>query len=169
MDHLPIISTINLSFNPRADSICFNFQTVKWDKFEEKLQEKITAANETFTDPIDNLVKLESATNALFNIIAETTLETIPKIKITLHMKQWWMKELSTLHSSKNRASKQHFKWCGQPTHTSHEAYKMISKKFAKTIEKAKADHWKEWIEHVSSDDLWSIHRYMKTDPTDYG
>lgn len=55
------------------------------------------------------------------------------------------------------------------PDHTSHETFKMINRNFAKAIEKAKADHWKEWMEHISGDDLWNIHRYMKVDPTDYG
>ena len=30
-------------------------------------------------------------------------------------------------------------------------------------------EHWKEWIEHVSGDDIWTVHRYMKDNPTDYG
>ena len=51
----------------------------------------------------------------------------------------------------------------------SHLQHKEISREFAKEIEKAKAEHWKEWINHASGEDIWAIHRYMKANPTDYG
>ena len=37
------------------------------------------------------------------------------------------------------------------------------------TIKNAKASHWKDWIEHASSADIWAIHKYMKANPTDFG
>jgi hypothetical protein len=50
-----------------------------------------------------------------------------------------------------------------------HKAYKIINRNFGNAIEKAKSDHWKEWIEHVDGDNIWTVHEYMKADPTDYG
>lgn len=37
-----------------------------------------------------------------------------------------------------------------------------------KEIEKAEANHWKEWIKHISGSNIWSIHHYMRASPTDY-
>ena len=52
------------------------------------------------------------------------------------------MKELTTLHRNRNKASTDHFKWRGLPDHPSHENYKKLSKEFVKAIAKAKANHW---------------------------
>ena len=47
--------------------------------------------------------------------------------------------------------------------------YQTENRTFAAAIEKAKAKHWKEWINHASGENIWAIHRYMKANPTDYG
>ena len=44
-----------------------------------------------------------------------------------------------------------------------------MNRNFARAIEKAKATHWQEWIDHTGGEDIWAIHRYMKVNPTDYG
>ena len=168
-DHMPIITTIDLTYIPTSSSIRFNYKTINWEEYEERLQERLTEADATLTGPINNKEQLEEATNCLFNIINETTSEIAKTIRITPHTKRWWTNELSNIRRDRNRASSQHYKWRGQPDHPSHLAYKEINKSFARAIEKAKADHWKEWIEHVSGKDLWSVHRYMKSEPTDYG
>lgn len=45
----------------------------------------------------------------------------------------------------------------------------MLNRNFARAIEKAKATHWQEWIDHAGGKGIWAIHRYMKANPTDYG
>lgn len=69
---------------------------------------------------------------------------------------------------SRNRANTEHFRWCSLPDHPIHQLYKDTSKEFARAIKKAKAEHWQDWIDHVSGEDIWAIHRYMKVNPTDY-
>ena len=84
-------------------------------------------------------------------------------------MKCWWTKELTVIQKARNRISALKYKWRGLPEHPSHEEYRSITKKYARAIEKAKADHWSEWIKHIGGDDIWSIHNYMRANPTDYG
>jgi hypothetical protein len=98
-----------------------------------------------------------------------TTKETAPCTKLSPHTKCWWTKELTALCISRNKASTEHFKWCGLPNHPSHSEYKTINKLFARAIKSAKLNHWKEWIEQAKGTDIWTIHRYMKANPTDYG
>ncbi len=112
---------------------------------------------------------IENATDLLFDAINKTTREVVPLIKITPHMKCWWTKELTLLCKSRNKASAEHYRWCRLPKHPCHLNYKKESVIFARAIKKAKADHWQEWINHTTGKDIWTIHRYMQANPTDYG
>src|SRR5258706_2644091 len=147
----------------------FNYKTVDWDTYNTHLEAKIIKMVTALENPIDTIKKLEQVTNQLFKAIDRTTREVAPPIKITPHTKRWWTKELTSLCISRNKPSANHYKWRGLPKHPSHTEYKTLNGNFARAIEQAKTTHWKEWIEHISSMDIWTIHKYMKANPTDYG
>jgi hypothetical protein len=118
---------------------------------------------------INNIPTLEQGTEQLFDAIMMITQEIIPQAKIHPHTKHWWNNELNTLQKAKNHASTAKYRWCGLLTHLSHIEYKLANKTFVKAIEKAKADHWSNWIKHIRGDDIWLIHHYMKATPTNHG
>jgi hypothetical protein len=168
-DHLPIISVIDLSLIPSIRTERFNYKTVDWDTYRTKLEINIEKTVTAPANPIHSPEELEQATNQLFEAIDMTTREVVPLIKLTPHTKRWWTNELSSLRINRNRASAEHYKWRGLPDHPCHAQYKTLNKAFAREIERAKADHWRDWIDHASGEDIWSIHKYMKANPTDYG
>ena len=47
------------------------------------------------------------------------------------------------------------------------EEYRMINRNL-NAIEKGKVSHGKEWTKHASGDSAWTIHEYMKANPSDY-
>ena len=138
----------------------FNYKTVDWDAYNNHLDTEIKGTVAALSNPISTIENLEQATNQLFKAIDRTTREVAALIKITAHMKRWWTKDLSSLCISRNRASAEHYKWRGLPDHPSHIEYRKLNTDFAHAIESAKASHWKDWIEHTSSADVWLIHKY---------
>ena len=168
-DHLPIVSVIDLTYTPCRRPERFNYKTVDWDAYNTRLVTEINETAVALANPIDTIEKLEQATDQLFEAIDRTTREVATPLKITPYTKRWWTKELSSLRTNRNRASAEHYKWRGLPEHPSHAEYRKINADFARAIESTKATHWKEWIEHASGADVWSIHKYMKANPTDYG
>ena len=168
-DHLPIISVIDLTYAQSQQPARFNYKAVDWDAYNNRLDTEIKDSAAALTTPIDSIAKLEQATDQLFEAIDKTTREVASPIKLTPHTKRWWTKDLSTLRISRNRASAEHYKWRGLPDHPSHAEYRKLNADFVRAIEHAKASHWKEWIEHASGEDVWTIHKYMKANPTDYG
>ena len=167
-DHLPIVSVLDLTYIPCKRVERYNYKKVDWKAYREALENNLTELATLLSDPIETTRAIETATDLLFEAIDKTTREVVPLIKITPHTKRWWTKELTLLRKSRNRANTEHFRWRGLPDHPSHTQYKVISREFANAIEKAKADHWQEWINHASGEDIWAIHRYMKANPTDY-
>jgi ribonuclease HI len=168
-DHLPIISVLDLTYTPSQRTERFNYKTVDWNAYNNRLDTEIKQYAGEVANPIETIERLEWATNQLFEAIDRTTREVAPPIKITPYTKRWWTKELTSLRISRNRASAEHFKWRGLPEHPSHAEYRRLDADFARAIENAKTTHWKEWIEHASGADVWTIHKYMKANPTDYG
>src|SRR5258706_2456957 len=168
-DHLPIVSVIDLTYIPSKRVERFNYKNVDWKAYKENLENNLTELTTLLENPVDTAGRIEHATDLLFEAIDRTTREVVPLIKPTPHTKRWWSNELTLLRKDRNKASAEHYKCSGLPDHPSHSNYKTISKEFAKAIETAKADHWQDWINHVGGEDIWAIHKYMKTNPTDYG
>ena len=168
-DHLPIISVIDLTYIPSKRDERFNYKNVDWKSYREALEINLAEVTTLLSNPIETIHTIESATDLLFNAINETTREVVPLIKITPHTKRWWNKELTSLRKTRNKANAEHYKWRGLPEHPSHRAYKIANTTFVIAIEKAKAEHWQDWINHATGEDIWSIHKYMKANPTDYG
>jgi len=168
-DHLPIISVIDLTYLPCKREERFNYKNVDWKTYNESLEHNLTELVTLLANPILSTRTVELATDLLFDAINKTTREVVPKIKITPHTKRWWTHELTTLRKTRNRANTEHYRWRGLPDHPSHQNYRTTSREFARAVEKAKADHWQDWINHASGEDIWAIHRYMKANPTDYG
>ena len=168
-NHLPIISIIDLTYIPSKRAERFNYKNIDWKAYREALEINLTEVTDMLANPIEMTCAIKAATDTLFEAINKTTREVVPMIKIMPHTKRWWTKELTILHKSRNRASTEHFRWQGLPDHPSHLQYRETNRELARAIEKAKAEHWQEWINHASSEDIWAIHRYMKANPTDYG
>ena len=167
-DHLPIITTLDLSYYPTRSSTCFNFKLADWKFFKNSVQEMLNNLPPMNTPEFNSTEDLEEAVNKLFRILQEATAKHIPAAKPQPHLKQWQNKTLLILRRQKNRASTKHFKWHGLQNHPSHDKYQKTQKEFAMAIDKAKANHWKEWIEHISGDNLWKVNKYMSASPTDH-
>jgi hypothetical protein len=167
-DHLPIITTLDLSYYPSKTDTRFNFKMADWDKFKNKVKSDLENSPLLSRPALNTTQELEEAVNKLFRILQDATAESIPKIKTIPHLKWWWNKTLSAVRKRKNKASAKHFKWRGLPEHPSHGEYRTIQREFASAIDQAKADHWKEWIEHIEGHDLWKVNKYMSASPSDY-
>ena len=44
-----------------------------------------------------------------------------------------------------------------------HRASKDTCNKLANEVFKAKKEHWQEWLEEATGDDIWMAHCYIKT------
>ena len=168
-DHLPIITTLDLSYYQPTTTSRFNFRTINWTEFEAALDDRIKGSPILGNLAIQSTDELETAVDELFQTIQDITCERVPVIKPSPHLKRWWTKELTTKRKEKNRAHSEHFKWRGIPSHPAHKEFRQINNSFAKAIEDAKATHWQEWIENISGNDVWKVNKYMNASPTDFG
>ena len=45
----------------------------------------------------------------------------------------------------------------------------MATSKYVEALEKAKKEHWEQWLEEVDLDNIWMAHMYPGSSPTDSG
>jgi hypothetical protein len=163
-DHLPII-TIDLQrtvFTPRR-----NFKGTDWTKFREKLQEKMNR-NPCDTHPL-TATDLDILLNSILDPVSKVIQEIIPMTKPSPHMKRWWSRELTIARKIKNRLSNQSYKWQGLPTHPVHAEHKQASREYAELLSKSQNEGWHQWLNDISTSDLWRASKFVNTPATDGG
>ena len=69
------------------------------------------------------------------------------------------------LKKHSNQLSHLSHKFRALPDHICHRASKDARNKLANEVFKAKKEHWQEWLEEASGDDIWTAHNYIKTSP----
>ena len=159
---LPTVISCNRTLQAFQLPIC------DWEESDENLKSNLEQINKSLANLINTTNMLEQITDDLFEAIDKNKRSSTSR-QNNPYTKRWWNKELTTPRRTRNSASAKHFKWRGLPDYPCHEKYRIINSNIGNAIERAKADHWEEWIEHVNGYSIWSIHKYMKADPTDYG
>jgi hypothetical protein len=66
-----------------------------------------------------------------------------------------------------NKATHTAFKMRALPLHPCHAEFKRIRNHYAEEILKSKKQHWTDWLEEISGNDIWIANKYISSDPTD--
>ena len=77
-----------------------------------------------------------------------------PKTRPHPHQKHQWTKELTILVNKLKKLQKQAYKFHAIPDHPSHTMLAEKVKLVDKTLCATKEEHWKEWLENTSGNDL---------------
>lgn len=68
-----------------------------------------------------------------------------------------------------NEASRLAYQLRGLPNHPCHEELKTIKKDYTERIETTKKQHWTDWLENLEGNDIWTVNRYISSEPKDGG
>ena len=165
-DHFPIVTEVDLEIATVRKAEVRNFRDVSWKEFREKLVEKTSKWG------VPNFIRSQSELNRtcakLTSVIQETIAEVVPLAKIGPHAKRWWSKELTELRQEMMQSRRKASKVRHEPKNPQWELFKEARRKLGSEIEKAKRNHWRDWLEKSSDPDLWTAHRYV-TAPTGDG
>ena len=165
-DHFPIVTELDLELVVARKAEVRNFRDVSWKEFCKKLAEKTSKWG------VPNFIRTQGELNKmcgkLTSAIQETIAEVVPLAKIGLHSKRWWSKELTELRQKMMQSRRKASKLRHDPGNPHWELFKEARRKLGSEIEKAKRNHWRDWLEKSSDPDLWTAHRYV-TAPTGDG
>lgn len=158
-DHVPILCTLELHIPKTLKEPGHDFRNVDWEEFRKELAIRLEAV----PDPkiLTSTEELYYAIEALTAALQETIEEVVPKAKPSPYSKRWWSRELDDLKRKKNSLSDLSYKLRALPDHPIHSEHTMIRNKYGEEIEKAKTQHWTEWLSNATERELWLANRYL--------
>ena len=167
-DHLPIHTWINVELNKRHTTPGCNFRNTDWAKFQQPLTENLTQSGLGNALLPSNPPELDGFVDQLTTAIQIAIKANIPILRPTPYSKPWWNPSLTQLHH--NYACKSRDEFQARFT-ASWEESKCASNHARKTyisvLHKAKAEHWKGWIEEAKEKDVWIAGKYAKNPLSD--
>jgi len=162
-DHIQVLTELNLEVPVAPETNIQNYRAVNWKEFEEHLNKAL--AQLPPPGPLVTEEDFQRTARSIDLALRDTVEEHVPKSKPCPHTRRWWTKELTDLRKRSNQLSRISHKFRALPDHTCHRASKDAHNKLASEIFKAKKDHWKEWLEEATKDDIWTAHRYINSSP----
>ena len=158
-DHVPILTVLDMSTPEAAVNPSWNYRAVDWQKFNVTLNKELKKI-----DPpriLETVEEFQRAARQLDNVLRRTVELAVPKTKPHPHQKRWWTKELTLLTVELKGLRKQAYKFRALPDHPAHASLAEKTKEVDNTIRKTKEEHWKEWLENATSNDLWIANAYV--------
>ena len=138
-DHVPILTTLELSIHWVESASSYNFQAVEWDKFWMELGVRLGALSEPVQ--LHSEGEYELAASGLMQMLQETIQAVVPQSWPSPFSKRWWSKELDVLKKRKNKLSSTSYKYRAMLAHPSHEEHRKIQREYSSAITKAKQEH----------------------------
>ena len=167
MDHLPIVTKLDIALTRTQETTTKNFRNVDWEKFREELQKRMAPFG--LPTRIRDQVSLNRECKRLTLALQETIKETVPATEVCPKSKCWWMKEIKELRKRFRKLRRELCRHMEHPEHTIHLEFKECRKQYEKAIKYSKHHHWRDWLEKASEPDLWTANKYITVPASDGG
>ena len=167
MNHLPIITELDLSLGEIVETASPNFREVDWEEFNKDLEGRLNKLQPA--SKITMQRQLDSSCADLTKAIQESIRVHVLISKILPRSKRWWTKELMQLRKLAGKMGRQAYKLKDSPEHSIHEEHKRIAKKYESMLERTKKQHWRDWLENAEDPDIWVANKIISTPASDRG
>ena len=166
-DHFPIITILELLLPCLVASPQPDFRKTDWTAFSSEL--RIRLADFPPAEPLVNVRDLDAACRNLTEALQDVINTTVPLSRPSPHSKRWWTKELTQLHRTMSHLSHHTHCMTDFPNHHSHIDAKTATAIYGTAMEKARHQHWSDWLEATKEPDIWAANKYLNGTPSDAG
>jgi hypothetical protein len=166
-DHFPITTHILLPQERTDTPPTHNFREADWTKFRQKLKTKLPALQGP--PNIINQEILTTEADQLTQALQEAILEVIPKTKQRPDAKRWWNGDLRMRRKELNRLRADSYRFRAIADHPSHEEHRVKSSAYGDAIIQAKRQHWADYLEDMTSADIWTANKFIREPAGDGG
>jgi len=156
MDHLPILTELNLKADIASEEEIHNFREVDWDKFCKELSTQLDKL--LLPTPIVNQRQLDTACDNLTTAIQRTIIKQVLVLIILPKSKRWWTKELTQLRRLANKLGRQSYNRRQDPRYIIHGKHTVAVKNYCRVLKQTKRQHWWDWLEKAEDPDIWTAH-----------
>jgi len=166
-DHFPILMEVDLITKRAPLQTIRNFKDVDWERFQEKLANKIQKWG------VSSIIKTQSELDLECTRLTEALQKTIEEVVLQIRLgpqcRRWWTKELAGMRKSMLKARRAAYADKRNTDLQALSQFKEARRKFSNKIEHAKRNHWRDWLEQASDPDLWTAQKYLNAPASDGG
>lgn len=167
-DHYPIRTHLELHLlHPATTHVRHNYRKAEWDEFRKTLRTALAQHPPPATETIPSITEFDSLLEAVMKAIQTATQAAVPILKPSPFTSRWWNADLTERRRVLRAKGRQSTDKTNQPNHPSHEEYRRLRNEYGDALQKAKEDHWKDWLENVSEQSLWDANRLVTRPSTD--
>ena len=168
-DHFPIVFTLELPTKTEMvrDETSINFRAANWEAFNDKLETLLSGWDRS--NPILDKGELEDEVQKLTETIQEAIRSSIKSNNPRPNAKRWWNSDLETKRKQLKRLRSEVKKNRAIPDHSSHKNLKTAIVAFSEAMNKAKREHWTEYLENAMEKDIWTANKYISEPAADGG
>ncbi|KAF9450537.1 hypothetical protein P691DRAFT_652015, partial [Macrolepiota fuliginosa MF-IS2] len=153
-DHFPIATIIDLPMEKIKPKPSFNFKMTEWAQFRKEVEKRLLELQEL--GELNSVSELDKQIRCLTRILQESIEVAVLMVKVCLHMKRWWNKELNNMKKELNKLNHKSYVWKHTPEHPAFQEYKCLRSKYSDTILVAKRSHWEEFLEEATEREMWT-------------
>lgn len=166
-DHYPIVTNLTLPQNRASDAPNFNFRDVDWDDFRKKLEPRLTALPDATV--INTQEQLNAAATGITLALKTTIQECVKRSKPRPDSKRWWNSDLRKQKKLLNKLRAESFRDRALTHLPIHRTLRTQSNKYGESILLTKRQHWANYLEEMSADNIWLANKYIKEPVGDGG
>ena len=166
-DHFPIVTEINLPQEHIIEAPSYNFREVDWEDFKENLMARLADIDPPH--PLTTDLQFQKAAKDLTEAIQDTIRTRVKIRRPRPDSKRWWNSDLKELKKELNKLRVDSFRNRALTDHPVHRKVKQLSNEYGTEILKAKRQHWADFLEEASINDIWTANRYLKEPSGDGG
>ena len=159
-DHFPVLTHIQLPQERVNTPTSFNFRETDWEEFREKLKPRLRHSPEK--PVITNIEQLNTAVGDLTQALQNTIHKVVKRSKPRPDSKRWWNGELIKMRQTLYRLRTESYNYRAIAIHPSHRQLKIKSNKYGEAIIQAKRSHWTDYLEEMSSNEIWAANKYIR-------
>jgi hypothetical protein len=163
-DHFPVDTVIELGVRTSTQPPRPNYRQVDWKEYNKMLKTKLEEAIDTPMPATPQ--QFHHQLHALTKTIEDTTEELVPKSKPSPYMKRWWSLQLTQTRTETRRLGRKAYARRNDLADAAHENYRAARNRYTDEIERAKKDHWKEFLDCIDQKTIWTAHKYASADTT---
>ena len=152
-DHVPVLTTLDISVPKAEEERRNNFRNTDWDKFRSELEAQLCLIPGPCA--LTNESQYQRAIEELTTALQKTIDAMVPRLRPLPHSRRWWSKELSQLKKDLNWLASRSYKFQAVSDHLSHDLHKKTHTLYGDAIKCAKVKHWKDFLEEIEGKELW--------------
>jgi hypothetical protein len=167
MDHMPIISVLEIEPERIAHVGKYNFKLTDWEEFRKSLGGELEAVEDTDEITTENqfytrIVQVDKAIKAAI-------LKHVPLMRLSPYSKRWWNKELARMKKDKEKLARKSYTRQALDDDPIHKEFRQARNIYSNAIRDAKSEHWLGWLETLDEGGVWAANRLATGPAADGG